>query len=74
MIRKNRFLLDVGGGTGNFTSMVIQGVDSMNAVVVDPFLPATSISSVSAAGGDVDKDDEQQNQKLQLKFHILYRH
>jgi len=57
-IRQNRVLLDVGGGTGNFTSMVIQGVDSMNAVVVDPFLPATTLSSPS--GSDVDKDDEQQ--------------
>ena len=58
LIRKNRVLLDVGGGTGNFTSMVIQGVDSMNAVVVDPFLPATTLSS--ASGSNVDKDDEQQ--------------
>jgi len=58
MIRKNRVLLDVGGGTGNFTSMVIQDVDSMNAVVIDPFLPATTLSSPS--GSDVDKDDEQQ--------------
>jgi len=63
MIIKNRVLLDVGGGTGNFTSMVIQGVDSMNAVVVDPFLPATTLSSPS--GSDVDKDDEQQK-KLQF--------
>lgn len=62
--RKNRVLLDVGGGTGNFTSMVIQDVDSMNAVVVDPFLPATSLSS--ASGGDVDKDHEQQQKKLRF--------
>jgi hypothetical protein len=67
LIRKKRVLLDVGGGTGNFTSMVIQGVDSMDAVVVDPFLPATTISSVSVSGGDIDKDDDQQK-KLQLKF------
>jgi len=62
LIRKKRVLLDVGGGTGNFTSMVIQGVDAMNAVVVDPFLPATTLSSAS---GSDDVDDEQQK-KLQF--------
>ena len=63
LIIKNRVLLDVGGGTGNFTSMVIQGVDSMNAVVIDPFLPATTLSSASSS--DVGKDDEEQY-KLQF--------
>ena len=48
----------MGRGTDNVTSMVSQGVDSMNAVVVDPFLPATTLSS--ASGSNVDKDDEQQ--------------
>lgn len=56
--RKRRILLDVGGGTGNFTSMVINDVDySMDAIVVDPFLPASS--SGNANDNDNDNGGEQ---------------
>ena len=33
-----RMLLDIGGGTGNFTKMIVEGSDGVTAVVVDPFL------------------------------------
>lgn len=33
-----RILLDVGGGTGNFTNMLLVGTSNLQAVVVDPFL------------------------------------
>jgi hypothetical protein len=33
-----RILLDVGGGTGNFTEMLLRGTSNLRAVVVDPFL------------------------------------
>ena len=38
-----RTILDVGGGTGNFISMVINDVEFMNAVVVDPFLSSSDV-------------------------------
>jgi hypothetical protein len=44
--RDGRILLDVGGGTGNFTQMLLRGTTNLRAVVVDPFLV------------DDDKDDE----------------
>lgn len=31
-------LLDIGGGTGTFTKMIIEDVPEMNAVVLDPYL------------------------------------
>jgi len=37
-----RRLIDIGGGTGNFTRMILDGVPNMEAVVVDPFLEASS--------------------------------
>lgn len=33
-----RRLLDIGGGTGNFTRMIVQDAPTVSAVVVDPFL------------------------------------
>ncbi|KAL3806350.1 hypothetical protein ACHAXA_007691 [Cyclostephanos tholiformis] len=56
-------LLDVGGGTGNFTASIVErvGRDRLEAIVVDPFLPPTTTSSISIGGrgmGDVvDSDD-----------------
>ena len=40
-----RRLLDIGGGTGNFTRQLVNGLDNVEAVVVDPFLEASSLSS-----------------------------
>ena len=60
--RKKRVLLDVGGGTGNFTSMVISGVDTLEGVVIDPFLPASSTSSSS------NEDGKKENGQRRLKF------
>jgi SAM-dependent methyltransferase len=34
----DRVLLDVGGGTGNFTRLLLEGTTNVRAVVVDPFL------------------------------------
>jgi len=49
--KRRRVVIDVGGGTGNFTEMVIHGArESMEAIVIDPFLPASS--SVAAEGVD----------------------
>jgi SAM-dependent methyltransferase len=39
-----RVLLDIGGGTGTFTRMLVQGI-SVQAVVVDPFLEKQSIDN-----------------------------
>jgi hypothetical protein len=33
-----RTLLDIGGGTGNFTSRLVEGAPHVQAIVVDPFL------------------------------------
>ena len=59
--RKKRVLLDVGGGTGNFTSMVIGGVDTMEGIVVDPFLPASSSTASTFCNNN-------QGEKQRLKF------
>ena len=59
--RKRRVLLDVGGGTGNFTSMVIGGVDTLEGVVVDPFLPASSSTASTFC-------NDNQGEKQRLKF------
>lgn len=34
-------LMDIGGGTGNFTKMLVEHTASMDAVVIDPYLTAT---------------------------------
>jgi hypothetical protein len=55
--RGGRILLDVGGGTGNFTQMLLRGTTNLRAVVVDPFLvdddnddePTVPSSGASAA-------------------------
>lgn len=36
-----RRLLDIGGGTGNFTKLIVQDSPQVEAVVVDPFLEET---------------------------------
>ena len=36
--KSDRLLLDVGGGTGNFTRMLVDDCDKLRAVVVEPFL------------------------------------
>ena len=38
-------LVDIGGGTGNFTRMLVEKAPKINAIVVDPFLPESSSSS-----------------------------
>eukprot|EP00541_Cyclophora_tenuis_P004181 CAMPEP_0116545626 /NCGR_PEP_ID=MMETSP0397-20121206/2774_1 /TAXON_ID=216820 /ORGANISM="Cyclophora tenuis, Strain ECT3854" /LENGTH=269 /DNA_ID=CAMNT_0004069963 /DNA_START=151 /DNA_END=960 /DNA_ORIENTATION=+ len=35
---KHRLMLDVGGGTGNFTQMLVDNNEGLTAVVVEPFL------------------------------------
>lgn len=35
---QTRRLLDIGGGTGNFTRMIVKDMDHVEAIVVDPFL------------------------------------
>lgn len=37
-----RTLLDIGGGTGNFTRMLVKESSGLNTIVVDPFLPESS--------------------------------
>ncbi|GKY91940.1 hypothetical protein MPSEU_000165600 [Mayamaea pseudoterrestris] len=44
-----RTLLDVGGGTGNFTKMIIQDTQT-RAIVVDPFLAAADEKAKSSEG------------------------
>jgi SAM-dependent methyltransferase len=41
---KDRCLLDIGGGTGNFTRMIVEDAPNVCAIVVDPFLEQQSIS------------------------------
>jgi cyclopropane fatty-acyl-phospholipid synthase-like methyltransferase len=41
-ISEKRRLLDIGGGTGNFTRLLVEGI-AVEAVVVDPFLKASSV-------------------------------
>jgi SAM-dependent methyltransferase len=43
---KDRCLLDIGGGTGNFTRMIVEDAPNVCAIVVDPFLEQLSISGV----------------------------
>jgi hypothetical protein len=37
-----RILLDIGGGTGTFTRMLIEGTENCEAIVIDPFLEQSS--------------------------------
>lgn len=41
----DRNLLDIGGGTGNFTRRLVEGNSNIKAIVVDPFLDGSSSSS-----------------------------
>lgn len=43
---KNRCLMDIGGGTGNFTRMIVEDAPNICAIVVDPFLEQQGISGV----------------------------
>ena len=36
-------LMDIGGGTGNFTKMMVENTTSMDAVVIDPFLASSDM-------------------------------
>lgn len=48
-----RRLIDIGGGTGNFTSMILDGVPNVEAVIVDPFLEASNdVDAGSGSGRD----------------------
>jgi SAM-dependent methyltransferase len=38
-------ILDIGGGTGNFTKMIVADSPHVEAIVVDPFLEGTEIST-----------------------------
>lgn len=48
----NRRLIDIGGGTGNFTRMILEGVPNVEGVVIDPFLEASSTDTGSNGGAD----------------------
>jgi cyclopropane fatty-acyl-phospholipid synthase-like methyltransferase len=39
---KDKCLLDIGGGTGNFTQMIVEDAPNVRAIVVDPFLEQQS--------------------------------
>lgn len=42
-IDQRRKLLDVGGGTGNFTRMLVDNNDGLEAVVIEPFLQKSDV-------------------------------
>lgn len=48
----DRRLIDIGGGTGNFTRMILEGVPNVEGVVIDPFLEAGSTDTGSNGGAD----------------------
>jgi len=54
-----RRLLDLGGGTGNFTRMIVEGTP-MDAVCVDPFLTAEDL----VAEGDPESDPKRARRQL----------
>ena len=60
----DRILLDVGGGTGNFTQMLVDHCDTLRAVVVEPFLEKSPESDddklqfVKASAESFATDDE----------------
>ena len=43
----SRRLIDIGGGTGNFTRMILEGAPNIEGVVIDPFLEAGSTATES---------------------------
>uniref|UniRef100_A0A7S0AF73 O-methyltransferase domain-containing protein n=1 Tax=Minutocellus polymorphus TaxID=265543 RepID=A0A7S0AF73_9STRA len=47
-----RRLIDIGGGTGNFTRMILEDVPNIEGVVIDPFLEAGG-SDTRSTGGDM---------------------
>ena len=47
-----RRLIDIGGGTGNFTRMILEDVPNMEGVVIDPFLESGG-SNARSAGDDI---------------------
>ena len=47
-----RRLIDIGGGTGNFTRMILEGVPNVEGVVIDPFLAAGSTDTGRNGGVD----------------------
>ncbi|KAL7531645.1 hypothetical protein ACHAXR_004146 [Thalassiosira sp. AJA248-18] len=51
-LKARRRLLDIGGGTGNFTRMLVKNDSRLDAVVVDPLLSST------AADDDADEATE----------------
>lgn len=66
---KNRWLLDIGGGTGTFTKMIMDDNDNnsnMNAVVLDPYF---TDDTVTASNDDIDFDKKiNNNNKSKLYF------
>jgi len=56
-VKEKRRLIDVGGGTGNFTKMIIEDT-AMDAISVDPFLSVE----------DHQGDDEAKRSRRQLHF------
>jgi len=43
--QQSRRLVDIGGGTGNFTASITSGCDDLEAVVLDPILQATDATT-----------------------------
>jgi SAM-dependent methyltransferase len=52
-VDNKRRLLDIGGGTGNFTRMILEDTPTVSGVVIDPFLVE---SSTTTATNDDDED------------------
>ena len=50
--RRRRRLLDIGGGTGNFTRMLIKDT-KLSAIVVDPFLEQSQCGETDTSGENV---------------------
>ena len=48
-----RRLIDIGGGTGNFTRMILEVVPNIEGVVIDPFLEAGFNGTGSDGDGDI---------------------
>ncbi|CAB9507858.1 Methyltransferase [Seminavis robusta] len=67
---KPRTLLDIGGGTGNFTRMLTNQSEGIRAIVVDPFLPESStkegsddVQYVKASAEEFTKDNFEASQE-----------
>lgn len=76
---KKRKILDIGGGTGNFSKMIVAGVDA-ECVVVDPFLeqtPSSEDGRVSfhkvAAEAFMEKATDQQEWRKQGFHQVLLK-